>query len=149
MMVDGIKYEIADESYEQSLFELGEIEQYLDNTIEVTDNRYPYNYVVVDSEVEREFALECERDENVKYYIKMPSSFKINTPLGSYNPDWAVLLEKHQEDRLYFVVETKGSTDFNDLRPTETAKIKCGAKHFDAIDTGIKFKVASDLKTVY
>ena len=149
MMVDGIKYERSDEAYDQGLFEMGEIEQYLDNTIEVSDDRYPYNYVVVDSEIEREFALECERDENVKYYIKMPSNFKINTPLGSYNPDWAVLLEKNEEDKLYFVVETKGSTDFNDLRPTETAKIKCGAKHFDAIDTGIKFKVASDLKAVY
>lgn len=149
MMVDGVKYEKINDTYEQSLFEFAEIDQYEDNTIEVTEGRYPYNYVVVDSEIERQFALECERDSNVKYYIKMPSKFKIDTPLGKYNPDWAVLLEQHGEERLYFVVETKGSTDFNDLRPTETAKIKCGEKHFNAIDTGVTFKVSTGLKNTY
>lgn len=149
MMVDGVKYEKVNDTYDQSLFDLAEIEQYSDNTLEVTDDRYPYNYVVVDSEIEREFAIECEKDENVKYYIKLPSKFKIDTPLGGYNPDWAVLLEHAGEDKLYFIIETKGSTDRNELRPTEHAKIKCGEKHFDAIDTGVSFKVSTGLKQVY
>src|SRR5699024_1776372 len=120
-----------------------------DNTIEVKDDRYPYNYIVFDSTVERDFALECEKDSNVKYYIKLPSQFKIDTPLGGYNPDWAILLEESGQDKLYFVIETKGSTDSNQLRPTELAKIKCGRKHFDAIDTGVSFKVSTSLKQVY
>lgn len=149
MMVDGIQYTRIDESYDQSLFELAEIEQYTDNTVESSNDRYPYNYVVVDSEIEREFALECERDDNVKYYIKMPAQFKIDTPLGTYNPDWAILLESNGEDRLYFVVETKGSNDPHDLRHIENAKIRCGRKHFDAVDTGITFKLATEIRDVY
>lgn len=149
MMVDGIQYTRVEDTYDQSLFELAEVDEYTDNTIATASGRYPYNYVVVDSEIEREFALECERDDNVKYYIKMPPQFKIDTPLGTYNPDWAILLEKGGEDRLYFIVETKGSNDHNDLRHLENAKIKCGRKHFNAVDTGITFKLAAEMRDVY
>lgn len=128
---------------------MAEIEPYTDNTVETSTERYLYNYVVVDSEIEREFALECERDDNVKYYIKMPAQFKIDTPLGTYNPDWAILLEANGEDRLYFVVETKGSNNPHDLRHIENAKIRCGRKHFDAADTGITFKLATGIRDVY
>ncbi|AMB94173.1 type III restriction-modification system endonuclease [Aerococcus sanguinicola] len=149
VMVDGIKYEKIGETYDQSLLEADEIDQYADNTLEVHDDRYPYNYVVYDSETERNFAVECEHDRNVKCYIKLPSNFKVPTPLGNYNPDWAVLIEQDKEDKLYFVVETKGTTDTTQLRSTEQAKIKCGRKHFDAIDSGLAFKVSTNLRDVY
>lgn len=150
-IVDGIKYEkLSDQDvYEQSLFIQEEIESYQDNIVPVSDNRSPYDHVIVDSDVEREFAEACEKDSNVKFYIKLPSEFKIKTPLGSYNPDWALSLEENGKDKLYFIVETKGSTASEDLRPTELAKIRCGEKHFAAIETGITFKRATGLQAVY
>lgn len=150
-MVDGIKYEKNEneELYDQSLFVEDEISAYSDNIVPVSDNRSPYDHIIVDSSVEREFAVSCEQDPNVKFYIKLPSKFKIKTPLGSYNPDWALALEENGKDKLYFIVETKGSIAAEDLRATELAKIRCGEKHFAAIQTGITFKKATELQEVY
>ncbi len=150
-MVDGIKYEkiVGEEVYDQSLFIKEEIETYSDSIVPVSNNRSPYNHIIVDSTVEREFAEACEKDTNVKFYIKLPAEFKIKTPLGMYNPDWALALEKDGKDHLYFIVETKGSIASEDLRPTELAKIRCGEKHFKAIETGITFKKATQLQEVY
>src|SRR5690606_20697351 len=105
--------------------------------VKVSDNRSPYDYVIVDSKIEREFAQSCELDPNIKFYIKLPSEFKIKTPLGNYNPDWALSIEEDGKERLYFIVETKGSIAEEDLRATELGKIRCGEKHFAAINTGI------------
>lgn len=150
-IVDGIKYEkpATDEVYDQSLFLKEEIETYSDNLVPVSSNRSPYHHIIVDSSVEREFAQACEQDMNVTFYIKLPSEFKIKTPLGMYNPDWALALEKNGKDHLYFIVETKGSIASEDLRPTELAKIRCGEKHFAAIETGITFKRATELQEIY
>ncbi|PFC54124.1 MULTISPECIES: DEAD/DEAH box helicase family protein [Bacillus cereus group] len=148
-MIDGIKYEKNNEFYDQQLFVAEELVSYKDNTVEVKDDRSPYDHIIVDSQVERDFANECEQDDNVKFYIKLPSWFKVKTPLGPYNPDWAILLEKFGEEKLYFVVETKGSTLSDDLRPTELAKIKCGKKHFKAIDTGVIFKKEISERNIY
>lgn len=150
-MVDGIKYEkvAGNEVYDQSLFLKEEIDTYSDSIVPVSNNRSPYDHIVVDSSVEREFAESCEKDRNIKFYIKLPSEFKIKTPLGMYNPDWALALEKDGKDHLYFIVETKGSIAAEDLRPTELAKIRCGEKHFKAIETGITFKKATALQEVY
>lgn len=150
-IVDGIKYEklVNNEVYDQSLFIKEEIETYSDNIIPVSNNRSPYDHIIVDSSVEREFAQACEQDTNVKFYIKLPPEFKIKTPLGMYNPDWALALEKNGQDHLYFIVETKGSIASEDLRPTELAKIRCGEKHFAALETGITFKKATELQEIY
>ena len=150
-IVDGIKYEKLqnEEVYEQSLFVKEEIETYSDSVLPVHDNRSPYDHVIVDSNVEREFAQACEQDQNVKFYIKLPSAFKIKTPIGTYNPDWALSLQQEGKDKLYFIVETKGSTSAEDLRPTELSKIRCGEKHFAAIDTGITFKRATEQQGLY
>lgn len=150
-IVDGIKYEKlpSGEVYEQSLFLQEEVESYTDSIVPVQNNRSPYDHVVVDSAVEREFAQACEQDENVKFYIKLPQKFKIKTPLGTYNPDWALSLQQDGNEKLYFIVETKGSIAAEDLRPTELAKIRCGEKHFEAINTGITFKKASEHQAIY
>lgn len=148
-IVDGIKYEKNLDYYDQKLFVQDEITTYEDKALEIKDNRTPYTHIIYDSKVERDFALECEQDDNVKYYIKLPSWFNIKTPLGLYNPDWAVLLDKYGDERVYFVVETKGSNDSDDLRATEFAKIQCGSKHFDAIDPGIVFRQTSSQKALY
>jgi len=93
--------------------------------------------VVYDSTgVERTFAEQLEKNEAVKVYAKLPGWFKVPTPLGSYNPDWAVLIEKDGEERLYFVVETKSSLFTDDLRDKEGAKIECGKAHFKALAVG-------------
>ena len=76
------------------------------------------------------------KNEAVKVYAKLPGWFKVPTPLGTYNPDWAVLIEKDGTERLYFVVETKGSLFTDDLRDVESGKIKCGEAHFQALGVG-------------
>lgn len=150
-MVDGVKYEKLGESevYDQSLFKQEEIESYEDSIIKVSNNRSPYDHIIVDSNIEREFATSCEQDPNVKFYIKLPTEFKIKTPLGHYNPDWALSVEENGKEKLYFIVETKGSTGAEDLRTKELQKIRCGEKHFSAIHTGITFKRAVELGQVY
>jgi len=135
-IVDGIKYlRIGNEHYyAQELFEQEELTGYLKNMI--PSERSVYEYVVHDSGTERAFAEALEKNEAVKVYAKLPGWFTIPTPLGPYNPDWAVLVDKDGTERLYFVVETKSSLFTDELRDREGAKIKCGAEHFKAIAAG-------------
>ena len=133
-LIDGIKYRrIGDEHfYAQELFETEELTSYMKNAIET--QKSVFQYVVYDSEgTERRFAEDLESNEAVKVYAKLPAWFKVPTPLGSYNPDWAVLIDQDGEEKLFFVVETKSSGWWDDLRHQEGAKIECGKKHFDEI----------------
>jgi type III restriction enzyme len=133
-LVDGIRYQrIGDEEYyAQELFELEELTGYLKNMLNSTKS--VYEQVVYDSAgVERTFAEQLEKNEAVKVYAKLPGWFKVPTPLGTYNPDWAVLVEKDGVERLYFVVETKSSLFTDDLRDRESAKIECGKAHFKSL----------------
>ena len=86
-----------------------------------------------ESTIERTFAETLNANEAVKVFAKLPDWFKVPTPLGPYNPDWAVLLSGEGGDRLYFVVETKGSQFLEDLRASEADKIRCGSAHFQEI----------------
>jgi len=136
-LVDGIRYQrIGDDHYyAQELFEKEELTGYLKNTLET--QKSVYQHVVYDSAgVERKFAEDLEANEAVKVYAKLPGWFKVPTPLGTYNPDWAVLVEIDGQEKLYFVVETKGSNWWDDLRHIEGAKIKCGEKHFQVLAVG-------------
>lgn len=130
-LVDGISYHrIGDDYYyAQELFKQEELTGYLKNTLET--HKSVFQRVVYDSAgVERKFAEDLEKNEAVKVYAKLPGWFTVPTPLGTYNPDWAVLVENDGEEKLYFVVETKSSQWWDDLRHKEGAKIKCGEKHF-------------------
>jgi type III restriction enzyme len=149
-VIDGIKYTKIgdDEFYAQELFETEELTGYLEKNM-IESNKSVYQYVVYDSAVEESFASQFESNEIVKLYTKLPSWFKISTPLGSYNPDWAVLIEVRGERKLYFVIESKGSIDHYDLRPTESAKITCGRKHFEALNSGADFKVADNANSIF
>jgi type III restriction enzyme len=144
-IVDGIKYEkIGDEHYyAQELFEENELYGYLSKNM-LESEKSIYDHVVYDSDVEQEFARSFELSDDIKVYAKLPGWFKIDTPLGGYNPDWAVLVEIDGQQRLYFVVETKGNLFSDTLRPTEQAKIDCGKEHFKALGSDISFAVASD-----
>jgi type III restriction enzyme len=150
LMVDGIKYEkIGNDVYEMRLFEAQELETYLDQFIFEIKNKEKTiyeNFIPLDSSVESQFAKDCETSEQVEFYFKLPSWFKIPTPIGDYNPDWAVVLKN--ETKIYFVAETKDTgserVEIEKLRPDEQMKIKCGEKHFEVFED-IKYKVIKKL----
>jgi type III restriction enzyme len=130
LMIDGIKYEkIGNQVYEMQLFEDNDLEIYVDrftHTVNAPDKTIYENYVPLDSKVESDFAKDCETSENVEFYFKLPFWFKIATPIGSYNPDWAIVFK--DEKKIYFVAETKSAGQ--ELRGSESMKIKCGKAHF-------------------
>lgn len=80
--------------------------------------------------------------------FKIPSCFQVDMLIGTYNPGWAVYLNKNFEEKLYFILETKGSTSFTDLRSKEQLKINCGKKHFEALGNGVTMEVATDWRKV-
>lgn len=133
LMIDGIKYEkIGSKFYEMQLFEDNELEIYLDkHTFPVNDSSKTIyeNYIPLDSSVENQFAADCETSENIEFFFKLPFWFKINTPIGTYNPDWAIVFKG--EKKIYFVAETKGE---GEIRRSEELKIKCGTEHFKKFD---------------
>ncbi|OIR05966.1 type III restriction enzyme, res subunit [mine drainage metagenome] len=135
-LVDGIKYQRLgeDQFYAQELFSHEELTGYLKNLLDA--EKSVYEQVVYDSGTERDFATQLEMNNAIKVYAKLPGWFKVPTPLGSYNPDWAVLVEQDGGERLYFVVETKSSLFTDDLRDKESSKIECGKAHFTALATG-------------
>lgn len=136
-LVDGIKYQkLGDQHvYSQELFEKEELTGYLKNMLLDTQKSI-YEHVVYDSTTERDFADGLEKNDAIKLYAKLPGWFKVPTPLGTYNPDWAVLVEEDGTQYLYFVVETKSSLFSDDLRDKESAKIECGKAHFTALGGG-------------
>lgn len=148
LMIDGIKYQkIGSTEYEMSLFEAQELEIYLnDFSFKVRDaNKTIYEeYIPLDSGVESRFAQDCESSEQVKFYFKLPNWFKIPTPIGNYNPDWAVVFEG--EEKVYFVAETKDTgtpyVDLYKLSIDEQLKIKCGKAHFEEFDD-LEYRVVS------
>jgi Restriction endonuclease len=140
LLVDGIKYErmpadTPDAQWEMIRFENEELVNYL-SALPVTKSIY--EYVVYDSNVEREFARQLDERGDIRLFVKLPAWFKVPTPIGEYNPDWAIV--KHGDQTVYLVRETKGTKDFLKLRTSEADKVRCGAKHFEAI--GVPFKVA-------
>ena len=136
-LVDGIKYQkLGDQHvYAQELFEKEELTGYLKNMLQDT-RKSIYEHVVYDSTTERDVADGLEKNDAIKLYAKLPGWFKVPTPLGTYNPDWAVLVEEDGTQHLYFVVETKSSLFTDDLRDKESAKIECGKAHFTALGVG-------------
>ena len=145
MLVDGIKYTKLgdDEFYAQELFDTEELTGYLEHNM-IEAKKSVYEYVVYDSDNEAEFAKKFEANEEIKLYAKLPDWFKIPTPLGSYNPDWAVLIEKEGDKKLYFVIETKANISADALRHTELQKIECGYKHFEALGNAVVYKATDD-----
>ncbi|MDO8447088.1 MAG: DEAD/DEAH box helicase family protein [Deltaproteobacteria bacterium] len=139
LMVDGIKYEkIGDKIYEMALFDDKGFEIYLDNFthhVKKPEKTVYENYIPLDSSVENQFARDCESSENIEFFFKLPSWFRINTPIGTYNPDWAIVF--NGEKKIYFVAETKGEDQ--ELRPSERMKIDCGKAHFKQF-ADVRFK---------
>ena len=106
--------------------------------------RHIYDYVFTDSTNERTFVGELDASAEVVVYAKLPKSFQIPTPVGNYNPDWAIAFESGKVKHIYFVAETKGSMSSMDLRKIEEAKINCARKFFHMITTDqVKYDVVN------
>ena len=152
LAIDGIRYLKLDgeEYYVQEIFGSAELLANLDrNAVKVEHS--VYDYIVYDSTtIEKPFALALDRDPDVKMFFKIPERFKIETPIGTYNPDWAVYLTRNGEEKLYFILETKGTTNLFDLRTPEQLKIRCGKKHFEALENDVEMQAVkswSEFKT--
>lgn len=148
LMIDGIKYEkIGDVEYEMKRFNSQELEVYLnDFTFNVTETSKTIyeEYIPLDSKVESQFAKDCETSEQIEFYFKLPNWFTIPTPIGKYNPDWALVFK--DDKKIYFIAETKdtgtGIVDLTKLKLSEQLKIKCGIAHFDDVNN-VAYKVVS------
>lgn len=153
LMKNGIYYQKLDEVYEQSLFKTYQIytNQY---TFDVSKkDKTIYNGVLdLDSTTEHQFATDCENyDEQVAFYFKLPKKFKIPTPIGNYNPDWAVIIKKNGE-QVYFIAETKNTGDksiqdgvvVDKLKWEERFKIAC-AKRFFEINDEVDYQVVQKI----
>jgi len=152
-IVDGIKYQKLGDNYyyAQELFDQEELTGYLRSMLTNTQKSV-FEHVIYDSDNEANFAIQLEKNEAVKVYAKLPNWFRVPTPLGTYNPDWAILVEKDGAEKLYFVVETKSSLFTEDLRDKESAKIECGKAHFKALQVGespAQYVVARTLVDVF
>lgn len=132
LMIDGVKYEkIGSKEYEMRLFEDYEIHiNDLTFTINNKEKTIYSNLIPLDSNVENNFAKECESRDDIEFYFKLPFWFKIKTPIGNYNPDWALI--KKNEKTVYFVAETKSPGQ--ELKTSEKQKIKCGYAHFNEFE---------------
>ncbi|CAA0112778.1 DEAD/DEAH box helicase family protein [Zhongshania aliphaticivorans] len=152
LLVDGIRYEkLAGEHYKMELFNEPELEAYLDRAYHVQHAetgacaQTPYDYIEYDSHIEHQTAHALDGAENVKFFCKLPRWFKIPTPVGSYNPDWAVVLEN--DKKVYLIRETKSTHDSDKRRMEENLKIICGEAHFKALE-GVDYRVAISAKEV-
>lgn len=148
VIIDGIKYErLEGVQYEMSQIrrDFDRLVEYpKDKVVEVTkeqSHKIFQDMIMCDSSIEKKFAKDLMENKDVKYFIKLPGWFKIDTPVGGYNPDWAIM--KQNGEVVYMVRETKSTKDQLLLRSIETDKIKCGRKHFEEI--GVDYDVATDI----
>tara|TARA_B100000963_G_C22635187_1_gene677225 strand:- start:175 stop:3153 length:2979 start_codon:yes stop_codon:yes gene_type:complete len=144
-IVNGIKYQKikGNHFFHQELFESEELIGFLKkNMVEV--KKSVYDHVIYDAETEFNLISFFENNNEIKLYTKLPKWFKIETPLGTYNPDWAVLFQMDEMEKLYLVAESKGSILNENLRGIENDKIECAKKHFKALGNGSQYILASD-----
>jgi type III restriction enzyme len=148
-LVNGIQYEKINHYYEMTQFE--DIPGWSDNLVPAEHS--VYDHVVYESEIERAFVDGLEHREDVKLYVKLPGWFTVPTPVGEYNPDWAIVLEPRDEfgkptgeELLYLVRETKDTTNLAELRIDVARKIRCGEKHFEALK--VSFNVVKNAQEV-
>ena len=131
-IVEHLSYDkIAQQHSLEEIFTLNTKEYDIERLLEV--KKHVYDYLVADSKGEREFAKELDLSSKVAVYAKLPRSFFIPTPVGEYNPDWAIAFEEGSVRHIYFVAETKGSLSKMELRKIEEIKIECAKKFFDKV----------------
>ena len=134
-IIQHITYNMLDEHYDTDIFTEPTIKGKL-GTNAMKAQRHLYDHIVYDSTNERDFASELDTNTDVAVYVKLPDSFYISTPVGHYNPDWAIAFYEGTVKHIYFVAETKGSMSSMQLRQIEESKIHCAREHFKAISNG-------------
>ena len=146
-IIDGIVYHKTENKFDNDIFTINNVHGKLgENAIDV--KKHIYDFLITDSKNEREFANKLETGE-VAVYAKLPNGFKIPTPVGNYNPDWAIVFDNPSFKYIYFIAETKGSMDSLQLRDIEKAKIECAKKHFKCISNDeIKYDVVDSYKAL-
>lgn len=145
-LIDGIQYQpIGGSIYELRELQADGLEakdRFIDELYPVTNKeKTDFDYIVLDSAVERQFAQYLDGREDIKLFMKLPDKFCVPTPVGDYNPDWAIIKVEDGKEHLYLVRETKSSHNPLKRRPSENAKIKAAVKHFEAI--GVDYKVSA------
>ena len=142
-IINGIKYERLNAvSYEMSRFEEEAQKLEFINSKIVPTKKSIYDYICYDSKIEKKFAEDLENIDDIKYFIKLPNWFRVPTPVGDYNPDWAIL--KKNGDIVYMIRETKSTLNISKLRPDEPHKVTCGRRHFESID--VDYRVCTSVK---
>lgn len=142
-IIESITYDVLNDTFEADVFTKNTLSGKLgENAIPV--EKHVYDYVVTDSKIERAFAKELDVSNEVRVYAKLPRGFFIPTPMGNYNPDWAIVFKEGEVKHIYFIAETKGSMESLELREVEKAKIECARKHFAKLNTGqLKYDVVN------
>jgi len=140
VIVEHLTYDMIDERYDSDIFTREKPKENFSKALPV--NRHIYEYVFTDSETERNFVRELDTSVEVVVYAKLPKTFYIPTPVGNYNPDWAIAFEEGKVKHVYFIAETKGSMSSMDLRLIEDSKIACARKFFSKITSDqVKYDV--------
>ena len=142
-VVEKLTYDFTNEEYSTDIFTDAKAKGKL-NVNTMPAEKHIFSHVIYDSDREKEFATELEKFTEVAVYAKLPRGFFISTPVGKYNPDWAIAFKQGTVKHIYFVAETKGTNDTLNLRKIEDAKIRCAEKHFEKLCE----KISND-KVVY
>jgi type III restriction enzyme len=147
MVIEKLTYNPIDETHDASIFTASQVKQDFSNSGSPLKNHI-YDYVVTDSSIERKFVTELDTSDEVIVYAKLPSGFSIPTPVGNYNPDWAISFKQGAVKHIYFVAETKGAMSSMKLRTEESIKIKCARKFFDKLNatnaSDVKYEVVTN-----
>lgn len=133
VIIEHLAYDSVEDKFDLDIFTVGQTKQDLSKAGDKLQ-RHIYDYVLTDSNIEREFVKELDASSDVVVYAKLPRGFLIPTPVGDYNPDWAISFKDGNIKHVYFVAETKGSMSTMDLRPIEATKIECARKFFAEIN---------------
>lgn len=145
-IIEHIQYNVLDESYDKNIFTEPTIKGKLGVNAMKTQ-KHLYDHIVYDSDNEKNFASELDISNDVAVYVKLPNDFYISTPVGRYNPDWAIAFYEGNIKHIYFVAETKGSMETMQLRKIEEAKIHCATEHFKKISNdGVIYEVVKNYK---
>ncbi len=149
MVIERLAYDEVDERYDVDIFTANQTGQDFSRATEKLKN-HVYDYAITDSDVERRFVNELDTSSEVVVYAKLPRGFLIPTPVGDYNPDWAISFQADNVKHIYFVAETKGTMSSMKLREIEKTKIECARKFFDEINLKVaQDKVKYDVVTDY
>ena len=147
-IIEHITYNALDEKYDTAVFTDPTIKGQLDKNA-VKTKKHLYDHVVYDSANEKAFAMDLDTSKDVAVYVKLPSGFYISTPVGKYNPDWAIAFYEGDIKHIYFVAETKGSMNSMQLRQVEESKIHCAKEHFRAISSdSVVYDVVDSYKSL-